>query len=297
MGVATVFGWLVAIGSAHADVKADAAKAYETAERALSGLSMGGNMKVVIGEASDAAMACGSVFDGAWKAGTMTGKDLIDVGRLGKIPGATAKGKTFEAPAQAVRDRCLDIWMEVQKFSVNYVLKVAWNYLAIARNNGLPPMLDEDKVGECTEEVAWGLKAKLAPDTVFVMGDGKTRIRLDQAQAQVCDALATALAEEKDKRQKASDAKLAPFRAALKGDKIALYEELGVNWYGKNAAILDTPETLAKSDLWFNVLTYEEGGWNKWELRKTKFNKKHMRVGKTTSKTGKGDFPPNNAFK
>jgi hypothetical protein len=75
---------------------------------------------------------------------------------------------------------------------------------------------------------------------------------LDQARAKFCDAYA----KEYFAEQAAGEE---PYRKVLKGDKLdrALYE-MGKMMYGKGKKELDTPEKLAKENVWFRETWYDE---------------------------------------
>jgi hypothetical protein len=105
----------------------------------------------------------------------------------------------------------------------------------------------DNNVRYCADTVAQLLNGDLAPDTVVKPSEG-TAVKLGEMQAKVCGPLHDAF-------KKIRDQELAPLRAVLKGDKLALAEEaFPRGFYLAGGAESSDPATLAKSNVWFEVL-------------------------------------------
>lgn len=132
-----------------------------------------------------------------------------------------------------------------------------------------------------------------------------TRVELGKARAQLCDTLAAKIAEHqaaKEARKAAElEAKLAPYRKVLKGDKMktfASYEmwSSDMEVLGKGGYQLVKPADFAKASKWFRWSASEDNrGRPIWEMEIHVF-RGHKLV-KTQQKRGRGTEPPNKAFR
>ena len=149
----------------------------------------------------------------------------------------------------------------------------------------------------CRKEVDAALAAGVAASTTIKLKAGE--ITLGDAKAKVCDAVAAAGQVIVDAEQAKLDAKKAPYRKVLTGDKLNLIENLwGDAFYGVGGDPLDTPEKLKAASAWFSVLTWtdDNDGKTHWTLRKYKF-RGDKAVGNATERSGCCDEPPSSAYR
>lgn len=292
---------LLAATPAFADVKDDLGKAYEAAEKSMwlkprtSGIT---GLK----KAGDLAMACGNAIDKAVKAGEVKGTDIIVLGNFGKDAGATTnKDGKWEGMVKAARDRCVAIWIEVQRQWVSEYVESAQEQIGLIKHSphAYTAELAAETLASCYAEVGWGYKAKLTADTTLDIH--RMELTLGEAQAKVCDVLDAAIKEIDAARAKAWEEKMAPYRGVLAAGQMEVFESwYPSDWYGKKGASLSPPEALKNARTWYKVVTWDgDDGWRHWELRKISFDKKGNPVGDEleTVGTGTGDWPPTKLFK
>jgi hypothetical protein len=149
----------------------------------------------------------------------------------------------------------------------------------------------------CRKEVDDALAAGVPASTTIKLVAGE--IALSDAKAKVCDPVAAAGQEIVDAAQAALDAKKAPYRKVLKGDKLNLIENLwGDAFYGVGGEALDTPEKLAHASVWFETLTWvdDNDGKTHWTLRRYAF-RGDKAVGNATEQSGCCDEPPTRLYR
>lgn len=100
------------------------------------------------------------------------------------------------------------------------------------------------------------------------------------------------------KNTAANEAKYEPFRKALSGDKLKLYNDRMKQLYVYSAGgrILTTPEQYASSTLWCRVAIDRTGISPRWDVTCWHF-KGMILIGNPTTRTGWGDTPPTSAFR
>lgn len=156
-------------------------------------------------------------------------------------------------------------------------------------------------VESCRKAVGDALSAGLDPQTVIKYSD--KRVTLADAEAKVCTALEKKYtrikAEIVAKAEAERQAKLAPYKAVLNGDKWKLYEKYGLDtWFqGRGGAKLKTPDQHKKAKKWFlsSVGRDRATGLKTWRLTIFVFRGNKLR--KTDVKNGRGDTPPSKAFR
>lgn len=156
---------------------------------------------------------------------------------------------------------------------------------------------------DCAVAVEQALTAYKLPASTPLKVTDKVTVKLGDANAQVCQKLVTETArvraEWKARIEAARQAKLAPFKAAVKGDKLRIIEEehlYEISGYGKGGVEMDSPAEYKKASLIFIVMSFEgNDGRTHWRLRRYQF--RGDKLVKTTETTGRGDSPPTKAYK
>jgi hypothetical protein len=100
------------------------------------------------------------------------------------------------------------------------------------------------------------------------------------------------------KNKAAEEAKYEPFRQALSGDKLALYNDRlkSLYVYSAGGRILTTPQQYAAAALWCRVAVDRNGISPRWDVTCWHF-RGMTQSGTPTTKTGWGDTPPSTAFR
>jgi hypothetical protein len=153
-----------------------------------------------------------------------------------------------------------------------------------------------DDAKKCRAEVDAALAAGVPADAPIKLK--AETIQLGAAKAKVCDAVAGSGQGVIDTENAKLEAKQAPYRKALTGDKLNLILNLwGDSFYGVGGAPLDTPDKLAAASAWFGLLTWEgEDGKTHWTVRKYAF-KGDKAIGNATERSGCCDSPPSGAYR
>lgn len=96
----------------------------------------------------------------------------------------------------------------------------------------------------------------------------------------------------------AEDAKYEPFRKALSGDKLALYNDRFklLYVYASGGRILSTPQQYAAAPLWCRVAIDRNGISPRWDVTCWRFSGMNL-VGGPSTRTGWGTTPPSAAFR
>jgi hypothetical protein len=99
-----------------------------------------------------------------------------------------------------------------------------------------------------------------------------------------------------NKNNAAEQAAFEPFRKALGGDKLKIYDEHlhYLKLYGHGGRLLRTPEQYRDSGVWYTVGVNRDGVQPMWEIRGWRF--RGMARVSDYFKSGPGDEPPFSAF-
>jgi hypothetical protein len=182
-------------------------------------------------------------------------------------------------------------------------------------NKSDPLSYQSDYLTQCSlvvdDVTAWEkLRADLSLDDshAIELDDGPTT--LGEASERVLKLREMAQKNLGGAAQEKEDA-LAPFRAVLKADKLAIFEDHPANefrYYTTNKKIIETPEELAKAKFWYFDGVTEFTGKGKvdgvdvevtergYRVLGYKFDAKHKIVDEY-EETGRGDNAPKTAFK
>jgi tetratricopeptide (TPR) repeat protein len=154
-------------------------------------------------------------------------------------------------------------------------------------------------LGKCNEAVDKALSTGISKKTNIELNTGDS-VTLGTAKKDVCARLSAAIdsaqAEIDARVEAARQAELAPYKKALKGDKLRLLDEYNlfrIYIYGKGGETLSTPKELAKAKLWFIVSTSNHD--TKWTMRRYQFS--GHKLEKESTKHGPGAWPKPKHFK
>jgi hypothetical protein len=228
-----------------------------------------------------------------------------------EFPGAREKrrprqGPAYYAPFDKAKPFCRATWTAVRAMGATAALEASLARLeSIAAGKvdlddgaiayaGIP-------VAPCKKGVAAALAAGILPGEKLTVG--KVTVTLGQADATICSKLETEVerlrAELAAKLEAEKQAKLAPFKKVLKGDKMRTYEQYGMydlRIYGVKGYELSTPDDFRTAAVWFMVLNGEDDrGRTTWILRRLKFSGNKLRG--ETEKTGLGSEPPSKLYR
>jgi hypothetical protein len=162
----------------------------------------------------------------------------------------------------------------------------------------------ESPVKKCFAAIRWGHEHKLPADTVIdIKGARPMKVTFADANDQLCKLLDDTMREKSEEwaaaQKAAEEALLGPFRKALKGDKISIFESrymVELDVYTKGAYAIEKPKEFAKASLWFIVLNREgDDGRTWWVLRRFAF--KGNKLVKESETTGLGDMPADKHFR
>jgi hypothetical protein len=146
--------------------------------------------------------------------------------------------------------------------------------------------------------LAGGAASKAAVKFDVYQSQLTSPLPLGEIQAKVCGPARKVVEGALKKMQSADDEKLAPFRKALSGDKLATWEKYcktGASTYGKGGRELTTPAQFAKAPAWYWYTRDKSGIVPRWEVSGYRF-KGMKKVGGVYKKSGTGNDPPASAF-
>ncbi len=137
----------------------------------------------------------------------------------------------------------------------------------------------------CRKQVDDALAAGVSPSAQIKLT--AETLTLAEAKTKVCDAVAAAGQGVVDAEQARIEAKKAPYRKVLVGEKLNLLENLwGDAFTGVGGTALDTPEKLASAQVWFTLLTWTDDlDRMHWTLRRYAFSGNHA-AGSPTERSG-----------
>lgn len=118
-----------------------------------------------------------------------------------------------------------------------------------------------NQVESCKVAVDRAVKAGVATTAALELKHAG-RVTLGEARVKVCDALAAGAKVILDIEAAKLEKMLAPYKAVLKGDRLAKFLEREMIFdtiYGKNGMMLDTPAKLASAPAWFILLSGDIG--------------------------------------
>jgi hypothetical protein len=156
------------------------------------------------------------------------------------------------------------------------------------------------QAGMCRDAVDAASTAGASPSASITLKSGQA-LTLAEAKAKICDEMAAAGQGVVDAEKAKEEAKKAPFRKVLTGDKLGVLENLwGDTFYGVGGTILDTPEALQGASVWFGVLSHDEvddAGITRthWIVRKYVFSGDKL-TGPATDRSGCCDEPSSSDY-
>jgi hypothetical protein len=118
-----------------------------------------------------------------------------------------------------------------------------------------------NQVEPCRVAVDRAIKAGVAKSTPLELKH-VGRVTVGEARVKVCDALTVAAKAILDIEAAKLEKMLAPYKAALKGEKLAKFVEREMIFdtiYGKGGKMLDTPAKLANAPAWFILMSGDIG--------------------------------------
>jgi hypothetical protein len=154
------------------------------------------------------------------------------------------------------------------------------------------------EAARCTETVDAALARGVPADAPIKLSRlGATTV--GALGADLCAALAAAGEAIRAVEDRKLEARIAPYREALAGDKLATFLDRHMYFhtiYGKGGVELDTPAKLAKASAWFEVLTWQDDlGLTNWTVRKYTFKKNKLKS--VRDKNGCCDWPSSKRFR
>ena len=225
----------------------------------------------------DAAAACLATIDRALSAGATLDSD---VAVPTKVPGSHQvqnPNKTWStmAPLREAQALCTSYAAKPQALKVEYALYLADTSMKkaepVRKRAEAKPGLDNDARNEAEAMEKQVEPCRAAVDAALAAGvtsDHEVQLRtlgkvsIGDAKAKVCDALAAASKAIMEIEVKKLEKKLAPYRAALKGEKITTFVDRYMIFdtiYGKDQSQLDTPAKLAGASAWYILLDGDVG--------------------------------------
>jgi hypothetical protein len=101
-----------------------------------------------------------------------------------------------------------------------------------------------------------------------------------------------------DQNQASENAQYEPFRKALGGDKLALYNDRLKIYevYGAGGRVLNTPQDYASSPLWCTSGVDRNGVLPRWDVDCWHF-RGMTQVGSVVNRSGAGEYPPSSAYR
>jgi hypothetical protein len=299
-----------------ADAKSDALAAVGTAVAAIEpkapryredhGFSMHAGV-VKPQDMLDAAYACLKAVIAARNAGA-TGADTVTVAtRKSGARDSVIKWKLTETADQRVyttnvfeaRTYCFDIAQMSSLDEVRSFLYYSDGWLASLTkydqagfSPGAETALRNAKA--CLEK--WDAADAYGNKPTAELKLGKRSITLGDVKPKLCEPLKAGAEKELARIAAARDAAMVPFRKALAGDKLEVWEEqfgLEAHAAGKGGTDIETPQEYAAASLWFAGFSSDDSGCpsgKRYTLRRYQF-KGNTLAGKPTESTGCGEAP------
>jgi hypothetical protein len=215
--------------------------------------------------------------------------------RTDKQPGRVA---VYYAPLGEVEARCKTLLPQVR------VLPVAWALSEVLATKQRMETLDKPDPDfvvlarlardRCTAAADAAL-AKEVPASQPVKTD-TVELTLGEVKEKGCDAVLGAMKQTQDAVTAAKDAEFAPYRKALKGDKLKLFMDRNMihfRVYGPGGRELATPAALARADVWFEGINTRTR--LHWAMKRFQF--KNGKLVSETRVTGSGPMPPSKAYR
>ncbi len=150
----------------------------------------------------------------------------------------------------------------------------------------------------CHDAIAKARAAGVPEDKKIKVND-MGELTMAEADAQICTALEETAAAIYALEEQKFEARLAPYRAALKDERINVFVNAHMyndTIYGKGGKVLETPAALAKSKVWMIVLTWTDDlGFTNWTVRK--YTWKKNKLGSVKERSGCCDWPKSKHFR
>jgi hypothetical protein len=215
-----------------------------------------------------------------------------------KSPGDT----TMVASVGAIKDKCTDVAVETRMRDVRHEASEArkaygyWFGREVAEDdlrNSLGMLADSAKA--CMAAVDTVLASGVAPARPVTVDDDEP-IALSEIKAHYCAPLADAIKKKNDAIAAEMEALIAPYRKALKGDKLDLLlrrELWSMETFGKGCRTLHGPADFAKAKVWYEILVDDNGVLPVWTTRAYIF--KGDKLSGQKERRGRGSNPPSSA--
>jgi hypothetical protein len=298
--LATALWSATAAAAASPELLAAVKKAQGQAYLAAGHLN-GSNTKKEGDKVVQIANACVAAVDAALAGGADAG-DLVQVD--GKVEGAVKEKNALGypvsmAPLSSVRAFCEGITghARAKDMSSSLALYDGWLQKLSNPKHNSPAEMNAGylQVPKCEKAVDEALAAS-PPTTVVRLKKstvtlGEAKVKICQALQQQCDSMKAAFAA-------AREAKIAPFRAVLKGDRMKVFEAQDMAFesiYGPGGRQLHTPEEFAAAPTWYVVLSSDDGVFYRWTTRGFRFRGNNS-AGPPVEKNGIGRNPPSAAY-
>jgi len=247
------------------------------------------------------ANACVAAVDAALAGGADPG-DLVQVD--GKVEGAVKQKNALGypvsmAPLANVRVFCEGITGHARGKDMMSSLKLyeGWlNKLSDPKHNTPAEMnAGYAQVAPCEKAVDDMLKSSPPATEVRLK---KSTVTLGEAKAKICQALQQQCDSMKAAFAAAREAKIAPFRAVLKGDRMKVFEAQDMAFesiYGPGGRQLHSPEDFAAAPTWYVVLSSDDGFFYRWTTRGFRVRGNNS-AGPPVERNGVGRNPPSSAY-
>jgi hypothetical protein len=150
----------------------------------------------------------------------------------------------------------------------------------------------------CDKAVAT-LTGQMPPD--WTIKNSRRHLQLNQVKARLCEPLRQAAQKRLDADQQKQTARLAPFRKALSGDKLRIFERLQMwneSLVTSGGQPISSPEELARASSWYQTLSGPDSQGNpSWTSRGWYFEGMELKRG-PIERNGSGDWPsdPDKAY-
>lgn len=156
------------------------------------------------------------------------------------------------------------------------------------RNDRLDLFLEAAET--CSASVKEALKVAPPSSAVHLY---HREIKLADGEA-ICDRLRVATKKAIEEAKAAEEARLAPFKKALKGDRLSLWMKYQQGFHGPGCRAITTPAQLAKAKSWYIILEDDSGVVYRWTTRQYSFKGDKLVVS-AKERTGTGRNPPSKA--
>lgn len=195
-----------------------------------------------------------------------------------KIPGATASGDKWTAPISAIEKYCADVAVRAVvhvglaglEETLTHAAQLHQEYFVDGGDPADNWYNLEAVAKKCPAAVDAALAKGIPASQRLELGGKLTAITLGQAKADVCGPLVAAVGKVQAQQRAAEEARLAPFKKSLKGDKLALVLSRGTDWYGKGCRLMSVAQ-MAKATTWYEILVDTSGIQARWTTRAYKF--------------------------